>query len=168
MNVTGSNSVNVFLGIGMPWLLASFYWYLQGTTFAVKSQGMSFSVLVFTCGACVTLSVIQIRRWKFGGELGGPVDAKAYSSFLLVVLWLSYIGLSVWKFENMEAPLTQDLMILGLCIPLVAVALLIFALIRFALKLSKEYIGEEGFWGIFIAIGIVGIRFAILFIFQWQ
>lgn len=168
VNVTGSNSVNVFLGIGMPWLLASFYWYLQGTTFAVKSQGMSFSVLVFTCGACVTLSVIQIRRWKFGGELGGPVDAKAYSSFLLVVLWLSYIGLSVWKFENMEAPLTQDLMILGLCIPLVAVALLIFALIRFALKLSKEYIGEEGFWGIFIAIGIVGIRFAILFIFQWQ
>jgi len=67
VNVTGSNSVNVFLGIGMPWLLASFYWYLQGTTFAVKSQGMSFSVLVFTCGACVTLSVIQIRRWKFGG-----------------------------------------------------------------------------------------------------
>eukprot|EP00434_Breviolum_minutum_P026894 symbB.v1.2.023775.t1/scaffold2200.1/size85926/2 len=168
VNVTGSNSVNVFLGIGMPWLLASFYWYLQGTTFAVTSQGMSFSVLVFTCGACVTLSVIQMRRLKYGGELGGPVDAKAYSSFLLVILWLSYIGLSVWKFENMEAPLTQDLMILGLCIPLVAVALLIFALIRFALKVSKEYIGEEGFWGIFIAIGIVGIRFAILFIFQWQ
>lgn len=35
-------------------------------------------------------------------------------------------------------------------------ALLIFSLIRFALKVSKEYIGEEGFWGIFIAIGIVG------------
>eukprot|EP00913_Durusdinium_trenchii_P022627 g21250.t1 len=123
----------------------------------------------------------------------------------------------------MEAPLTQDLMVLGLCIPLVAVALMIFALIRFALKVSKEwsssfllfpqfqnflaskdcghtrlhgiwcgggrprsawlsglspcplrercvqeYIGEEGFWGIFIAIGIVGLRFAILFIFQWQ
>ena len=46
LEVTGSNSVNVFLGIGMPWLLASFYWYLQGTTFAVRSQGMSFSVLV--------------------------------------------------------------------------------------------------------------------------
>ena len=27
--VTGSNSVNVFLGIGLPWLLASFYWYMQ-------------------------------------------------------------------------------------------------------------------------------------------
>ena len=25
-NVTGSNSVNVFLGLGLPWLLASIYW----------------------------------------------------------------------------------------------------------------------------------------------
>ena len=29
--VTGSNSVNVFLGIGLPWLLASFYWYMQAS-----------------------------------------------------------------------------------------------------------------------------------------
>merc|ERR1712159_625244 len=26
-NVTGSNSVNVFLGLGMPWLIGSIYWY---------------------------------------------------------------------------------------------------------------------------------------------
>jgi len=25
-NVTGSNSVNVFLGLGLPWALASCYW----------------------------------------------------------------------------------------------------------------------------------------------
>lgn len=25
-NVTGSNSVNVFLGLGLPWCLASLYW----------------------------------------------------------------------------------------------------------------------------------------------
>ena len=25
-NVTGSNSVNVFLGLGLPWLFASAYW----------------------------------------------------------------------------------------------------------------------------------------------
>lgn len=25
-NVTGSNSVNVFLGLGLPWLIASIYW----------------------------------------------------------------------------------------------------------------------------------------------
>ena len=26
VNVTGSNSVNVFLGLGLPWLIASLYW----------------------------------------------------------------------------------------------------------------------------------------------
>ena len=28
-NVTGSNSVNVFLGLGLPWLVASIYWAVQ-------------------------------------------------------------------------------------------------------------------------------------------
>ena len=28
-NVTGSNSVNVFLGMGLPWMLASIYWAAQ-------------------------------------------------------------------------------------------------------------------------------------------
>lgn len=29
-NVTGSNSVNVFLGLGMPWTIAAIYWQCQG------------------------------------------------------------------------------------------------------------------------------------------
>ena len=28
-NVTGSNSVNVFLGLGTPWLIASIYWAVK-------------------------------------------------------------------------------------------------------------------------------------------
>eukprot|EP00928_Gymnodinium_smaydae_P080653 TRINITY_DN64309_c0_g1_i1.p1 TRINITY_DN64309_c0_g1~~TRINITY_DN64309_c0_g1_i1.p1 ORF type:complete len:834 (+),score=198.48 TRINITY_DN64309_c0_g1_i1:171-2672(+) len=31
-NVTGSNSVNVFLGLGMPWTIASIYWAATGAT----------------------------------------------------------------------------------------------------------------------------------------
>lgn len=31
-NVTGSNSVNVFLGLGLPWTIASLYWYINGPT----------------------------------------------------------------------------------------------------------------------------------------
>ena len=31
-NVTGSNSVNVFLGLGLPWLIAAIYWEAQVTT----------------------------------------------------------------------------------------------------------------------------------------
>jgi len=29
-NVTGSNAVNVFLGLGLPWLIASIYWEVMG------------------------------------------------------------------------------------------------------------------------------------------
>ena len=31
-NVTGSNSVNVFMGLGLPWCMASIYWASQGQT----------------------------------------------------------------------------------------------------------------------------------------
>jgi len=31
-NVTGSNSVNVFLGLGLPWMIASIYWASAGAT----------------------------------------------------------------------------------------------------------------------------------------
>ena len=29
-NVTGSNAVNVFLGLGLPWMVAAFYWSVNG------------------------------------------------------------------------------------------------------------------------------------------
>ena len=28
-NVTGSNSVNVFLGLGLPWVIAAIYWQIK-------------------------------------------------------------------------------------------------------------------------------------------
>ena len=32
-NVTGSNSVNVFLGLGLPWMIASIYWTVKVMAF---------------------------------------------------------------------------------------------------------------------------------------
>jgi Ca2+/Na+ antiporter len=43
-NVTGSNSVNVFLGLGLPWLIASIYWavkvclYVQCTIYCISEM----------------------------------------------------------------------------------------------------------------------------------
>ena len=34
-NVTGSNAVNVFLGIGIAWSMAAIYWSAQGEQFVV-------------------------------------------------------------------------------------------------------------------------------------
>lgn len=30
-NITGSNSVNIFLGLGLPWVFATIYWSTQVT-----------------------------------------------------------------------------------------------------------------------------------------
>lgn len=37
-NVTGSNAVNVFLGLGLPWLIASIYWEVMGPNELWKSK----------------------------------------------------------------------------------------------------------------------------------
>ena len=37
-NVTGSNSVNVFLGLGLPWVIAAIYWQIKvGLKVQIKS-----------------------------------------------------------------------------------------------------------------------------------
>merc|ERR1719189_509953 len=41
-NVTGSNSVNVFLGLGLPWLIASVYHAAKGGEFRMVDPSLSF------------------------------------------------------------------------------------------------------------------------------
>uniref|UniRef100_A0A0K0DPM8 Na_Ca_ex domain-containing protein n=1 Tax=Angiostrongylus cantonensis TaxID=6313 RepID=A0A0K0DPM8_ANGCA len=41
-NVTGSNSVNVFLGLGLPWLIAAIYWASKGESFNVPAADLGF------------------------------------------------------------------------------------------------------------------------------
>jgi solute carrier family 8 (sodium/calcium exchanger) len=46
-NVTGSNSVNVFLGLGLPWVIAVIYYESSGDKFIVPAGNLAFSVIVF-------------------------------------------------------------------------------------------------------------------------
>jgi len=46
-NVTGSNSVNVFLGLGLPWVIAVIYYQSSGDKFNVPAGNLAFSVIVF-------------------------------------------------------------------------------------------------------------------------
>ena len=43
-NVTGSNSVNVFLGLGIPWIVASIYHQINVRSLAVAPQNYKFSL----------------------------------------------------------------------------------------------------------------------------
>ncbi|ERE74219.1 sodium/calcium exchanger 3-like isoform 1 [Cricetulus griseus] len=91
-NVTGSNAVNVFLGIGLAWSVAAIYWAMQGQEFHVSAGTLAFSVTLFTIFAFVCLSVLLYRRRPhLGGELGGPRGCKLATTWLFVSLWLLYI-----------------------------------------------------------------------------
>merc|ERR1719346_601999 len=46
-NVTGSNAVNVFLGIGIAWTMAAIYWEAKGEQFVVPVGSLGFSVTIF-------------------------------------------------------------------------------------------------------------------------
>jgi solute carrier family 8 (sodium/calcium exchanger) len=115
-NVTGSNCVNVFLGLGLPWMIGSIYWTAKGPNaewrgryendtdiaqhfrdagaFVVKAGALVSSVMVFTCMAGLCLLVLHFRRTRYGGELGGPRLPAMATSALLVCFWLIYVALS--------------------------------------------------------------------------
>uniref|UniRef100_A0A6Q2XPW6 Calx-beta domain-containing protein n=1 Tax=Esox lucius TaxID=8010 RepID=A0A6Q2XPW6_ESOLU len=98
-NVTGSNAVNVFLGIGVAWSVAAVYWKAQGKEFRVDPGSLAFSVTLFTIFAFICMGVLLFRRRpSIGGELGGPRTARIVTSLLFLGLWFLYI-----LFSSLEA-----------------------------------------------------------------
>merc|ERR1711862_785857 len=96
-NVTGSNAVNVFLGIGIAWSMAAIYWEAQDKVFEVPVGSLGFSVTVFCIEALCAIFILLIRRNPVvGGELGGPKFSRPFHpqsssssgvSMLLFLLW---------------------------------------------------------------------------------
>ncbi|CAL8099908.1 unnamed protein product [Orchesella dallaii] len=108
-NVTGSNAVNVFLGIGIAWTIATFYHeYIKDLTGCVDRPGyvcgkfnvdpgsLAYSVFLFCSCAGVAIFVMLLRRLPQlgGGELGGPPKFKYPTSILFFCLWLFYVTMS--------------------------------------------------------------------------
>jgi solute carrier family 8 (sodium/calcium exchanger) len=125
-NVTGSNSVNVFLGLGLPWSIGALYWASQGGRnadwdkhkykgdrytklfvdnggpypdggFMVPAGSLSFSVLVFTFCALCCVGLLILRRFVYGAELGGSPFVTRRDSAILVFLWFVYVTFSILK-----------------------------------------------------------------------
>lgn len=69
-NVTGSNAVNVFLGIGVAWSIAAIYHALHGDKFRVK-PGKSVSIYPYFFAIPFTTSYgLRFLFFFFPGELG--------------------------------------------------------------------------------------------------
>ena len=102
-NVTGSNSVNVFLGLGLPWVIAAVWASATGNInhktgeigyYVPKGSGLSFSVAIFCCEAVVCILGLCLRRRLSGGELGGSLWSTRIWAVFFVLLWVIYVTLS--------------------------------------------------------------------------
>jgi len=124
-NVTGSNAVNVFLGIGIAWTIAAFYWELgekttaweekfsqydcsvqkniadaagTGAVFMAPAGSLWFNLMVFSVNAFAALQHLFARRKKNGGELGGPKGGfmgQYFSASFLMFQWFIYVCSSI-------------------------------------------------------------------------
>ena len=113
VNVTGSNAVNVLLGLGLPWMVGALYWSSVGATaewvaaypdlaelypnggFVVRSGDLVYSVTVFCTCAVLCLGTLSLRRICVGYELGGPLLPKLCIGGFFACLWVVYIAASV-------------------------------------------------------------------------
>lgn len=98
-NITGSNSVNVFLGLGLPWVIAAIYFDSNqerlGRPYYVPAGEVAYSVYVFLICALLCFAILIARRIIIGGELGGPKLSRYLSFWILTLLWCIYIVMSI-------------------------------------------------------------------------
>ena len=163
-NVTGSNSVNVFLGLGLPWFIAAVVWTDAGPTaewkatiglknpgivaanpdggFAVPAGSLSFSVAVFCACAVMCLSTLLFRRVVFGAELGARTPGASHhklTSVFFAALWFFYVAMSIIQ--------TWKLVEQGTLYAVLGVVVLLFAIVLGGLfaKLNGTYdTSDEG------------------------
>jgi solute carrier family 8 (sodium/calcium exchanger) len=164
-NVTGSNSVNVFMGIGISWLLAACYWQthdpndkwyeklsllddgvqddvisaagctgskallataaasgsaaVEAAGFVCKSAvfmtpagSIWFNLGVYVLNALGAIGLLELRRKKHGGELGGPKKGwlgQHQSGTFMVTQWFIYIiASSIYATVNSEEKKNWD------------------------------------------------------------
>lgn len=98
-NITCSNSVNIYIGIGIPWLIDTTYNYFKykEPLYITNATGLSFSLLVFFCTSACCIAVLVLRRITLGAELGGPRIWAWITSVYFIVLWLIFVVLSSLK-----------------------------------------------------------------------
>eukprot|EP00927_Polykrikos_kofoidii_P087057 TRINITY_DN9942_c0_g2_i1.p1 TRINITY_DN9942_c0_g2~~TRINITY_DN9942_c0_g2_i1.p1 ORF type:complete len:829 (-),score=165.57 TRINITY_DN9942_c0_g2_i1:52-2538(-) len=127
-NVTGSNSVNVFLGLGLPWMMGAIKWasgevsdewkaayphmvdkYPKGA-FIVEAGDLGFSVACFLICCTTVLGGLVMRRRTLGYELGGEKATKIATGTTFVLLWFYYVSVSSWKVLTPESTGVQQVL----------------------------------------------------------
>lgn len=95
-NITCSNSVNIYIGIGVPWLINTLYNYIayKEPLRIDNAEGLSYSLLVFFSTSVACIGVLVFRRLTIGAELGGPRIWAWVTCIFFMLLWLIFVVLS--------------------------------------------------------------------------
>ncbi|TKY52514.1 Magnesium/proton exchanger [Spatholobus suberectus] len=98
-NITCSNSVNIYVGIGVPWLIDTLYNFIayREPLRIQNAGGLSFSLIVFFSTSVGCISVLVFRRIIFGAELGGPRLWAWITCAFFMLLWIIFVVLSSLK-----------------------------------------------------------------------
>merc|ERR1712128_392819 len=91
-NVTGSNAVNVFLGIGIAWTMAAVYWEAQGLAFEVPVGSLGFSVTIF----CIEALKKSSGWWRAWWTQALQDHLSSHICLLLVLLCCYLRSRSLW------------------------------------------------------------------------
>ncbi|KAF5828366.1 hypothetical protein DUNSADRAFT_17737 [Dunaliella salina] len=108
-NITASNSANIFLGLGLPWIIAAGYYYGKGEPFNVPAGDLGFTLVLWCAGFGAMSTILAIRRFQ-GGELGGSVVAQRILMAWSIFLWLFFLVLSgVHSYNHFDSnPARED------------------------------------------------------------
>jgi hypothetical protein len=107
--------VNVFLGLGLPWVVSVTY---EATKYGdnaeyqgyyVPAAALGFNVIVFSCLAVTCLLFLMFRRWYVGGELGGTNPFRTISAIFLISLWVVYVLMCILQMAGYLPTIGIDL-----------------------------------------------------------
>jgi len=99
-NITGSNSVNVFLGLGLPWVIATVYHAIKGTTYETPAGSLSFSVGMFVPMACICLGVMFYRNHTGAGALGGSKFSRELMAYFFMSMWVFFLTMAMLQIQG--------------------------------------------------------------------
>ncbi|TVU23701.1 hypothetical protein EJB05_26080 [Eragrostis curvula] len=101
-NITCSNSVNIYVGIGVPWLVNTAYNFFvyKEPLYIDNAAGLSFSLLIFFATSFGCITILVLRRIIIGAELGGPRLWAWVTSVYFMILWVIFVVLSSLRFSG--------------------------------------------------------------------
>ena len=81
--VLGSNSVNVFLGLGLPWVIKSMYLLGERKTYQVETGNLVSAVIIFSIVGFICLTTLLLRRKVIYSYLMFGLGFYFFSPFIL-------------------------------------------------------------------------------------